>query len=209
MKMSSALTYKLHKNKKSFIVRTEGGGKDHPYHEIIKAMDGKWSVRLLDGPGWSVPLSSEAKLKEFAESLEEKKSQLSTMEEGVIKSRKTQHKYRRAVSDSESENSNDEPQREPQREIQREPQRDKARNKMRDLKDDPRVHKSDRRVIEYCKKFSEDPGFSSQEEESEKSYESAGFPKSRVEPSNRKDDLHDIKQQLKHIKKAVRRMEQR
>lgn len=101
-------------NDNSFVVRAQDGGKTHPLHKDLVALQGRWNPRLTGGPGWTVPLYNENKLKQLigdklgapTQQQPENDDDDQDEEQHVpdnIKSRKDQSKYHRAVSESESE----------------------------------------------------------------------------------------------------------
>ncbi len=100
MKMS--LTYKMYK-KNRFAVY--GDRKKHG--KEINAIGGRWNKSLPDGPGWTLSITKEEKLKAIIEKMKE----LDSIDQIKIngKSRKNQKQYHRANSDhSESEQEDEE-----------------------------------------------------------------------------------------------------
>jgi hypothetical protein len=186
----SNITYENYSDS-SFVVRVkneqgiEEGGKDHMYHKIFVSMGGRWYSNLrIGGGGWTVPKASETRLKKFIESLKTTNTNTNTNTvdnspfkhiQDHSKSRKEQHKYHRAVSDSEEDE---------------------------DIKSAPP------KVVEYCKKFAEDPGMESQASSDESYYSnsSAGFPqhtepikRSRYEQpiKSRRETYHESPQKIR------------
>ena len=90
------LYYKIY-DKKSLIVY----GDKEKYQTYIKTLDGNWGTKLKNSvhPGWIVPKEKERELKELIKSI--KFNNLSSN----VKSRKSQKKYHRAVSEDSSDSS--------------------------------------------------------------------------------------------------------
>lgn len=94
MSDGSELTFSDY-NLNSLAVR---GDKDS-YHEIVKAMGGRWNSRMRGGAGWLVPKRNQQQLENFIKMLNEPDHTA----EIVPKSRKEQKKYHREESESEYE----------------------------------------------------------------------------------------------------------
>lgn len=110
----SELQYKVY-NRTSLYVT----GDREKYAEVIKKLGGRWNNKLKPSPGWTVPLAKEEELKRLISGLDpntvvavsvpvkDKKDEEIEKIQQHAKSRKAQHKYHRAVSESEDEESSE------------------------------------------------------------------------------------------------------
>lgn len=84
-------TYKKH-NSTSLLVH----GDRETHQKFIKSINGRWNSKIKNSdPGWLVPIENEKVLKEYISKL------------NIIKSRKSQNKYHRAISVSSSDDDED------------------------------------------------------------------------------------------------------
>jgi len=84
------------------------GDKDL-YSNLLKSIGARWNSKMKGGEGWLLPIESEEKLKSLIETVS-KSDNIENMKKGA-KPRKTQTKFRRATSPSNSDdefNSSDE-----------------------------------------------------------------------------------------------------
>jgi hypothetical protein len=111
----SELQYKVY-NRTSLYVT----GDREKYAEVIKKLGGRWNNKLKPNPGWTVPIAKEEELKNLINGLasgapqttpvpssgtrDAKDEEIERIQQHA-KSRKAQHKYHRAVSESEDEES--------------------------------------------------------------------------------------------------------
>jgi len=92
MTKMSELSYEPY-SKKSLAVR----GDRQKFGDIIKKLGGRWNPRMKGGAGWNIDISREPEIKKLVESM--------TLKDAAShkKSRTSQHKYHREISESEDE----------------------------------------------------------------------------------------------------------
>ena len=184
MSHSPKLTYEPYNNK-SLVVH---GGDKLTHSKAFRQINGRWNSRLIQGtgPAWLIPRANETQLVEVLAKIN-REDELNHMKT-TAKSRKEQHKYHRAVS--ESEYSSDESQHSSNlstREIQ--PQ-DEVTKYYRNFKKTPDSFKTPEYVYEQQRYMLDDKHSASiqtsqhQQTDSEYSESDSGFP----EPSHDYDD---------------------
>lgn len=95
MSTVTEITYEPY-NKNSLIVH---GADKLEHRTVFRSIDGRWNSRLRQGPAWLIPRHEEKRLIQVINQLN-KQHELVEMKSNA-KSRKEQHKYHRAVSESE------------------------------------------------------------------------------------------------------------
>jgi len=202
-------------NKLSLVLRVTDGGLDHPCNKEIKDLQGRWNTRLKGGPGWTVPVQNEEKLKAFIANTQK----YDNMQQHV-KSRKNQHKYHRAVSDidkSESESGTESDGSSSSSEAGEEADIN--------ITEPPKTGTV--KVEDFCKTFTKSPDVTDEEEDKqeeppkyyntknkdkEKKYANSPHPKknrkdSSYEEYQRKKQLEQINDQLKYLQYKISKIE--
>ena len=95
MSTFAEITYEPY-NKNSLIVH---GADKLKHRSVFRSIDGRWNSRLRQGPAWLIPRAEENSLIQVINQLN-KQHELVEMKTHA-KSRKEQHKYHRAISESE------------------------------------------------------------------------------------------------------------
>jgi hypothetical protein len=191
------ITYTTY-NERSFIVR----GDKEKYKDLIKTIGGRWNSRVKDGePGWLVGFDKEDELKKLID-LVKKADNINNI---GVKSRKTQNKYRRALSRSGSEddedNENDIPMLMPSED-------DKAKKKSK--KDEKSIDK--RKNKKQSKEQSEEHKFYDVEQDIKKHMEQPEvkhFEEQEMEQRDRKRREEQEMEQRDRKRREEQEMEQR
>jgi hypothetical protein len=98
------INYTVYNNKHLLVI-----GDKERHQKFIKTLAGRWNSRAKNSePGWLVPKEKEEALKEYILSLSSSKSVIIDTKKINIKSRKSQSKYHRAISESEDSDTNSE-----------------------------------------------------------------------------------------------------
>jgi hypothetical protein len=156
-----------HLNDKSIVLRIKDGGLTHPCHSLLKKFQARWNPRIKSGSGWVIPKSYEKAIIKFIESYQDQVI-FNSMEKGVKNSRKTQHKYHRAISENE-----DDAQDIKESIIAEEKERKETiEEKEIVIEEKKKTEKPSNNIVNYFKSFRADPGINSEDEDDSDDYES-------------------------------------
>lgn len=212
MSHSPKLTYEPY-NKKSLVVH---GGDKLLHSKAFRQINGRWNSRLIQGtgPAWLIPRTYEKQLVDLLAKLnrEEELNHMTT----TAKSRKEQHKYHRAVS--ESEYSSDESQQSVPQSTDQITAEDKVQKYYRNFKKTPESFKTPEYVYEQQRYMSEEtpppsqhssPHDSSKQPETDSDFSESdsGFPEPAHDYKNYKPspspDLHSSPEIHTYARKKV------
>jgi hypothetical protein len=221
------LTYTNY-NSRSLAVR---GDRDKYQEFVKKNLDGKWNPRLKDGPGWVVPIENEEKLKNFINSKKEDRLDIIS---NIKKSRKEQHKYKRAISKSKDEDEDDDKkvdEKVDEKEVEKVDEKkdsdddDEVENvpiEIRNILEKDKERKEEqfsyyksfgKSSQEFKKKYykEDDRPLSSSSENysksSEDEYPSPETPQPRKQVYKKEEDIYELKQKMKEMQKRMYMME--